>query len=565
MELHQGVVKNALSNSLDFLDKFRDKIGEAYESVENQIDKTPWGYKLKKQVVESGGQEFRSTEPIKDFMKKSTGEQVARATAGLTTGDAQRALYKATNIPIIQQEILNDIPARVGVDARNDKLAGAIIARGAPFLGAYLAGRAGGVGEGFRPKGEKAVYPKSKKEDPTGREVGNPLAEGIGRSVFFQRGQMLPYGEFKKERPDVMPSTYRDYMAYQYAKPEAGSLVTIDPKRGSFTALGGMVRGSAKGLNDPELRIRGFKTTASEIGGLYAGTQAMKATMGFLGARTKGPQYDTNPGNTFVPDVTVDESMIKVMRTGEKVKDFAARKADTPEGRQKIEDAVEASRAKQLTAYAKDIQDDYAFMNRGLRGGTKITKDRFHTLQASTGRSVIPGNRNFPDTQILVDPGDGKTDPKFAPRMTKSSKEIKGDKIVDSGPKPYNEFRVGIKKEGDPSKRALIQQAIDQSKQETQRRIKARLTRPKTTGQKIEDFLGGSQYRPYIAGAIGVAAALGTGYAIKKTAQKINERRVKKQDPVEYLKYKHGDFASAKAALKQPKAKGYQDLVPYVK
>jgi len=87
----------------------------------------------------------------------------------------------------------------------------------------------------------------------------------------------------------------------------------------------------------------------------------------------------------------------------------------------------------------------------------------------------------------------------------------------------------------------------------------------RTTGQRIEDFLGGSQYRPYIAGAVGVAAALGTGYAIKKTAQKINERRVKKQDPVEYLKYKHGDFASAKKALNQPKAKGYQDLVPYVK
>ena len=42
MELHQGVVKNALSNSLDFLDKFRDKIGEAYESVEKQIEKKPW-------------------------------------------------------------------------------------------------------------------------------------------------------------------------------------------------------------------------------------------------------------------------------------------------------------------------------------------------------------------------------------------------------------------------------------------------------------------------------------------------------------------------------------------
>ena len=51
MELHQGVVKNALSNSLDFLDQFRDKFGEAYEAVEKQIDKTPWGYKLKKHSV----------------------------------------------------------------------------------------------------------------------------------------------------------------------------------------------------------------------------------------------------------------------------------------------------------------------------------------------------------------------------------------------------------------------------------------------------------------------------------------------------------------------------------
>ena len=166
-------------------------------------------------------------------------------------------------------------------------------------MGAYLAGRAGGVGEGFRPKGEKAVYPKSKKEDPTGREVGNPLAEGIGRSVFFQRGQMLPYGEFKKERPDVMPSTYRDYMAYQYAKPEAGSLVTIDPKRGSFTALGGMVRGSAKGLNDPELRISDLKPLQVRL--VDCRNSGNESNHGFLRCCTKGPQYDTNPGNTFVP------------------------------------------------------------------------------------------------------------------------------------------------------------------------------------------------------------------------------------------------------------------------
>ena len=554
MELHQGVVKNALSNSLDFLDKFRDKIGEAYSAVEKQIERKPWGgYGVKRQVVESGGQTFPTTTPIQDFMKKDVGEKVARTAAGLTTGDAQKALYKATNIPIIQQEILNDIPARVGVNARDDKLAGAIIARGAPFLGAYLAGRAGGIGEGFRPKGEKAVYPKSKEEDPTGREVGNPLAEGIGRSVFFQRGQMLPYGEFKKERPDVMPSTYRDYMAYQYAKPEAGSLVTIDPKRGSFTALGGMVRGSAKGLNDPELRIRGFKTTASEIGGLYAGTQAMKATMGFLGKQgTVAGDIDTS---SFNPNISVKPEYTQTTAGGTKITD----------------PRVQQIREEQLNKFVQDVKTDFTSQDRTLQQGMKIAGDRLQGIQATEGRSVLPrkaGGRNVNPTELLSGTAADGVTPGYAPRVSQSSKEIRGKNIVDSGPKPYNEYRVGIKSEQDPAKRAILQDALGQAKQESQRRLKAGIEDMKkniTTGQRIESFLGGSQYRPYIAGAVGVAAALGTGYAIKKTAQKINERRAKKQDPVEYLKYKHGDFASAKKALNQPKAKGYQDLVPYVK
>ena len=515
MSFHTAPVQNALSNSLDFLDKFRDKIGEAYEAVENQIEKKPWGgYGVKKQVVESGGQTFNTTTPIKDFMKKSTGEQLARGGAGLATGDAQKALYRATNIPISEQQIFDQIPAKVGVSG--DNVASAVIARGVPFLGAYLAGIAGGVGEGFRPKGEKAVYPKSKKEDPTGREVGNPLAEGIGRSVFFQRGQMLPYGEFKKERPDVMPSTYRDYMAYQYAKPEAGSLVTVDPKRGSFTALGGMVRGSAKGLNDPEIRVRGFKTTASEIGGLYAGTQAMKATMGFLGKQGTGAgDIDTS---SFNPNINVKPEYTQTTAGGTQITD------------PKIKDI----RQQELSRFVKDVKDDFTSMDRTLQQGTKIAGDRLQRIETKSGQSEL-------------------------------SREGK----------PYNEYRVGVKSEQDPAKVAILKDAIGQARQESQQRLKAGIEDIKknmTKGERIERFLGqatgsmtGSQYRPYIAGAVGVAAALGTGYAIKKTVQKANERRVKKQDPVEYLKYKHGDFASAKEALKQPTARGYQDLVPYVK
>jgi len=565
-------VQNVLNNSLDFLDKFRDKVGNAYNAVEDQIEKKPWGgYGVKRQEVTSPstGERFPSTEPVKDFMKKDIGEKVARTTAGtLLTDDTAKTIRKATNIPMQLQDAANKLPAKVGIRSDDNLLAAAVIAKGAPYLAAYLSGSVGSPATGFRPKGEKAVYPKSKEEDPTGREVGNPLAEVIGRSVFFQRGQILPYGEFKKERPDVMPSTYRDYMAYQYAKPEAGSLVTIDPERGSFTAFGGAVKGSAKGLNDPEIRVKGLKATASQLAGLAVGRYAMGKTGEFLGARRDiSADIDTSP---FIPNVTVKAENLQTMRTGEKIRDYAARTADTPAGRQKLEDAIRASRAKQLVKFTDDIKSDFG-QDRTLQQGMKITKDRLQSVQATTDRSVLPrskGGRNVNPTEFLSGTADDGVTPGLAPRMTQSSKEIKGKKIVDSGPKPYNEFRVGINRETDPDKKALLQQALNQAGEESSRRLAVgmeAMKKNRTTGQKIEDFLGGSQYRPALQIAAGTAAALGTAYAIKKGVQKINERRAKKQDPVEYLKYKHGDFASAKEALKQPTARGYQDLVPYVK
>ena len=571
MSFHTAPIQNALTNSLDFLDKFRDKVGNAYIAVEDQIERKPWGgYGLKRQEVRSPstGERFPSIEPVKDFMESSTGKKVARTTAGvLLTDDAAKTIRKKTNIPMQLQDAANNIPAKVGIRSDDNPLAAAVIAKGAPYLAAYLSGTVGSPATGFRPKGEKAIYPKSKEEDPTGREVGNPLAEAIGRTVFFQRGQLLPYGEFRKERPDVMPSTYRDYMAYQYAKPEAGSLVTIDPQRGSFTAFGGAVKGSAKGLNDPEIRVRGLKATASQIAGLAAGRYAMGKTGEFLGARRDiSADIDTS---SFTPNITVKAENLQTMRTGEKIKDFAARTANTPEGRQKLEDAIRASRAKQLTKFVGDVKDDFG-QGRTLQQGTKVATDRLQSIQTTTDRSVLPrskGGRNVNPTDRLLgrDPsGEGV----YVPRMTQSSKEIKGKKIVDSGPKPYNEFRVGIKRETDPDKKALLQQAISQAGEESSRRLAAgmeAMKKNRTTGQKIEDFLGGSQYRPALQMVAGAAAALGTAYAVKKTVQKVNERRAKKQDPVEYLKYKHGSFANAKKALKQPNAKSYQDLIPYVK
>ena len=76
---------------------------------------------------------------------------------------------------------------------------------------------------------------------------------------------MLPYKEFIKERPDVMPSTIADYRRYMNRKPEAGKRIDIDPEKQTFTAFGGVVKGTARGLNDPEIRLKGMPITASSV------------------------------------------------------------------------------------------------------------------------------------------------------------------------------------------------------------------------------------------------------------------------------------------------------------
>ena len=77
-------------------------------------------------------------------------------------------------------------------------------------------------------------------------------------------------------------------------------------------------------------------------------------------------------------------------------------------------------------------------------------------------------------------------------------------------------------------------------------------------------------YVPRLGTSLGVVAAgLGTaalvGAATKKLFAKAEQERVKKENPVEYLKYKHGDLATAAQALGQPQARSWQELTPYVK
>ena len=112
--------------------------------------------------------------------------------------------------------------------------------------------------------------------------------------------------------------------------------------------------------------------------------------------------------------------------------------------------------------------------------------------------------------------------------------------------------------------------------------LQDRLTRAKfkagalnTQAQELQTELR-STYRPVtvttpstatVAGlaVAGTAAALGTAYVTKKLLQKSAERRIKKENPVEYLKHKHGSLEQASTALGLPQAQSWQQLVPHIK
>ena len=178
-----------------------------------------------------------------------------------------------TNAHRIIGNVGQKVAPKLGLEST---LAGAAVAAAVPVAVGALSGQIGSPLQGFRPRGEKAVAPVSKEKDPTGRTSQSPLVEAGMRYFLNQHGQLLPYQEYVKERPDIAPSTYAQYKRYQHLKPEAGQLVRYDPQTQSVSALGGVIRGTARGLNDPEIRLKGVPVTASAAIGTAAGLGAIK-------------------------------------------------------------------------------------------------------------------------------------------------------------------------------------------------------------------------------------------------------------------------------------------------
>ena len=134
-------------------------------------------------------------------------------------------------------------------------------------------------------EGYKAAIPS--EEDPT--KTGNLLGEVALKYFMGRTGNLLPYSEFVKVRPDVSREEYNRYKAFKFDKKEDWN--PLDD--GQTSMLAGALRTTAEGIHGPEVQFLGRSlpvTTglipyASAIAGGVAGVRSKKPIRhGFLGS-----------------------------------------------------------------------------------------------------------------------------------------------------------------------------------------------------------------------------------------------------------------------------------------
>ena len=97
-------------------------------------------------------------------------------------------------------------------------------------------------------EGYKAAVPSD--EDPTKTE--NVLSEVALKYFMGRTGNLLPYEEFSKVRPDVSRDEYNRYQAFKYDKN-----TDLNPMDGDITLPGGIIKTTDEGIHGPELQFLG--------------------------------------------------------------------------------------------------------------------------------------------------------------------------------------------------------------------------------------------------------------------------------------------------------------------
>ena len=132
-------------------------------------------------------------------------------------------------------------------------------------------------------EGYEAAVPDPTSDDKT--KTSNVVAEMGAKYLLGRTGNMLPYSEFKKVRPDVSPEEYRAYKAFKYDKK-----TDLDPTDGDLTLPTGVVKWSNESIHGPELQFlgRGLPLTtgitpfATSVIGTAAGVTAKRPIRGGL-------------------------------------------------------------------------------------------------------------------------------------------------------------------------------------------------------------------------------------------------------------------------------------------
>ena len=103
-------------------------------------------------------------------------------------------------------------------------------------------------------EGYKAAIPS--EEDPT--KSANVLGEVALKYIMGRTGNLLPYDEFKKVRPDVSKAEYNAYKAFKYDKDEDYDLTDDD-----LTIASGAFKYTGEGIHGPEIQFLGRSLPAT--------------------------------------------------------------------------------------------------------------------------------------------------------------------------------------------------------------------------------------------------------------------------------------------------------------
>ena len=150
-------------------------------------------------------------------------------------------------------------------------------------------------------EGYKAAVPSD--EDPT--KTDNVALEVGLKYLMGKTGNLLPYSEFSKVRPDVSREEYNQYQAFKYDKDE-----DYNPfDDGNFSIGGGALRGTSDGIHGAELQFLGrslpattagipyLTALAGTVGGAMAGRGRGKAAIGGLVGGMGGVSAGIAAGN----------------------------------------------------------------------------------------------------------------------------------------------------------------------------------------------------------------------------------------------------------------------------